>query len=240
MPSNPLDRATAICDELERTDLPVPDKILDGVLRDCAAADEAESKECVHCKRCLSIDHFGLHRSTRDGLQKWCKECRGSPDQKQRRNQLLRLQRLASPVLAQREKAWRAKNPEKVMEQQRRWRRIHLDGNPEKMARLRSSQRKWMKENRKDPIHAPKMLARDQLNRFMERLNITERGPCAICECCAAHKHHADYSYPLRFYWLCVKCHSAVHYKLRRGVDILSAVRHKEIDLHDRLYETDS
>ena len=36
-----------------------------------------QTKQCAHCKRTLTLDHFGVSKNASDGhgLQAWCKEC---------------------------------------------------------------------------------------------------------------------------------------------------------------------
>lgn len=65
-------------------------------------------KRCCGCKRFLNKNLFGLNRTTKDGFQTYCKECKRIYG-KINRQHSRELQRITQP-------AWRKKNSRKVVE----------------------------------------------------------------------------------------------------------------------------
>lgn len=58
--------------------------------------------------------------------------------------------------------------------------------------------------------------ARSLLNAAVRSRKIERPTKCAECEMeCTPHGHHHDYSKPLDVKWLCVRCHSEEHIRLR-------------------------
>ena len=56
-------------------------------------------KECTWCEKTKPVTEFARHRYSKDGLKSWCNDCR-----------------------RQAKRAWIEANPEKYVEQKRRWR----------------------------------------------------------------------------------------------------------------------
>ena len=94
-----------------------------------------------------------------------------------------------------RERARRARkaNPEKQRESARRWREAHL-------GESRESASKWRKAHRYE--HAAQEQARSR---------IPLADACELCGAKARHRHHPDYSQPLRIMHVCASCHKRIH-----------------------------
>jgi len=57
---------------------------------------------------------------------------------------------------------------------------------------------------------------RVQAREVVNRVNFIKK-QCETCGTPNAHKHHDDYSKPLKIRWLCASCHMAYHKLLRRA-----------------------
>lgn len=88
--------------------------------------------------------------------------------------------------LAERERLWRARNPEKAKENQAAWTSSWRARNPEKYD------------------------AQQKLQAAVRHGRIT-RQPCEACGQEPAHGHHEDYSKPLDVVWLCAAHHRERH-----------------------------
>jgi len=58
-----------------------------------------KTKRCARCEKTKPVTEFARHRYSKDGLKSWCNECRREA-----------------------KRAWIEANPEKYLEQKRRWR----------------------------------------------------------------------------------------------------------------------
>jgi ribosomal protein S27AE len=65
-------------------------------------------------------------------------------------------------------------------------------------------------------VHKEKWAANKAVERALKRGLLT-REPCEHCGAEKAQAHHHDYSKPLDVQWLCQKCHSAEHARLRNA-----------------------
>jgi rRNA maturation protein Nop10 len=111
-------------------------------------------------------------------------------------------------------KQYRETHKEKVAFLGRRWRLAHPD-------KFREYSLNW--------IIAHPEKAKESVRRWQEnnpgaeyaQSRVRKVVPLAMkCERCggeARHRHHPDYSEPLKVMHLCVRCHSAIHREARRG-----------------------
>ena len=83
--------------------------------------------------------------------------------------------------------------------------------NPEKYDKIFHSIRKRYRAK-----HSDKAKANELLNEAIRRNKIERPAECSMCKKkCIPQGHHFDYTKPLDVVWLCVRCHSALHKKLR-------------------------
>ena len=72
-----------------------------------------------------------------------------------------------------------------------------------------------MRAYRKDPVLRARHEARWAVNR-MRAKGVIKSQPCAFCGKEKTEAHHPDYSKPLLIVWLCRKCHTEEHQKLKK------------------------
>ena len=87
-------------------------------------------KYCSHCKRELPIEKFGKNRSEKDGLQRWCKECKKSYYEENKVEILsknLEYQKENADKIKEQSKAYRNANKQKKAEQDRIYRETHKE-----------------------------------------------------------------------------------------------------------------
>jgi hypothetical protein len=78
-----------------------------------------KTKKCSKCKQVLSIVDFSKNKSTKDGLQRWCRACRAVA---------AKYYRQAHPGKVREQiRRWCEAHPEKIREQSKRYRQAHLE-----------------------------------------------------------------------------------------------------------------
>ena len=112
---------------------------------------------------------------------------------------------------------WRKKNPDKVLEEKRRYRKKY----PEKIRIYQNRYQKnnlnkisaYSKEYRKK--HPNKRRAQDAVRKAVQRKKIKKPEICEKCEKKVIRKnlagHHVDYNFRLKVEWLCMACHRKLH-----------------------------
>lgn len=172
-----------------------------------------DEKTCTHCKEVKPVEAFSKRKSSRDGLQSWCKEClnarvkrwgQANPDHK--------------AALSRR---WEQENRSRVRERRRDW----VKRNPDYMRKYLAN---WHKKNpgkireyldRSEARYPERVVARNALNKAIRKGEVTKPRACECCRKEASgrelHAHHEDYSKALQVEWLCRGCHNALHAALR-------------------------
>lgn len=90
------------------------------------------SKTCNKCKQILSLENFGKHSYTSDGLRSWCKVCNIESSKKYRQNN--------QEKVRETKRNWVNKNKDKKAA----WDKAYYEKNKEKIS---SYHKKWRKEN---------------------------------------------------------------------------------------------
>jgi len=90
-------------------------------------------KQCTKCKQWKLKSEFHKNKSTKDGINRYCKLCG---------TEMSRKWASENPEKVHKnEKEWRLKNPERKREHRRKYREAHFE-------KVRSATRKWLAENR--------------------------------------------------------------------------------------------
>jgi hypothetical protein len=151
---------------------------------------EPEARECRKCGAVKPLDGFYTNPKCRGGRGHICIACRAAWEANYRREH--------ATEARDRNAAWRAANPERASEHQRRYRKKHAQELAQK-GRIRRTEER------------DRIAARTIMNHAV-RDGALRRGACERCGS-ADHVegHHADYGRPLDVTWLCAKCHKIVH-----------------------------
>ena len=121
------------------------------------------------------------------------------------------------PTRAEKLRAWRAANPDKVRAQQKRsYERRRTDPNRWK------DLLEWNRKNRKKKYaqmyeydksrDRVKVKCRMTVREAIQRGKIS-RGDCVKCGKPQAQAHHEDYTKPFEIVWLCSTCHAEHHWR---------------------------
>lgn len=149
------------------------------------------TKLCTKCREVKAPEDFGVNRSSRDGLQSWCKKCR-----------------IASNVRRESERI--RIDPEFRERRASRMRTENMD--PERLRVVRER----VARERKEVGSAE--WARGLLARAVHRGRVTKPEACEGCgdvpprHRLHGHHWHGDYANrPLEVRWLCTLCHGDEH-----------------------------
>ena len=144
-------------------------------------------KICTSCKQELSLDNFGRHKCSRDGLRTRCKPCEVAANTEYRKT--------ASG--AARLRAYRSQQhvAEKMREASSKWLNSPHGRKKKREVESRYPERKQARKVVNWAIRSGKMA----------------RLPCEVCGESKSEAHHDDYRKPLDVRWLCVKHHSEWH-----------------------------
>lgn len=144
-------------------------------------------KTCSKCKAEKPESEFSKHSQKKDGLNSWCRSCKGQID---------RAYASANPR-AEKIKAWRSVNKERCYEYRKKW----AAENPEK---AKHSVYKWQKNN---PDACRRIVqnrrARERANGgvlspgLVERLFKLQKGKCACCGLPLGTNYHMDHIMPI-------------------------------------------
>jgi ribosomal protein L37AE/L43A len=94
--------------------------------------------------------------------------------------------------------AWKARNPEKVAAQKKRY----AERYPE---RIREANKRWKK------AHHEKHLAHKALERAVHRGSVEKLLECERCGKAETEGHHPNYEERFVVVWLCRECHKEIH-----------------------------
>ena len=198
-------------------------------------------KTCPKCQTTKPLSKFYRCRTTKDGLQVWCKPCNSAANERVRRKQggLSAEDRLAlrrKMAIAPTRICIRCRISKTRAEFHRN--RLALGGttnicracrpayeagvrerirrDPEWARRRRLSQnagqKKWRK-TAKGRLHnaAVKMV------HLALHFGMLHRQPCEVCGATKVQAHHTDYTKPLEVHWLCHAHHRAAHSRSSPG-----------------------
>jgi len=152
-------------------------------------------KQCSHCKKELYICFFALSKSTKDGLQSWCNECKA--------------QYRKSPKMKKWNKEWRVKNRKYVAKKAKEYYEENKEVIKKRMKEY--NYRNW----KNNPVEKKKMNCRHRLSQAFVSGKIRKRNTCEICHNSPAECHHEDYTKPFEFIELCRRCHIKLHEQYR-------------------------
>ena len=142
-------------------------------------------KRCPKCERLLPIKQFNKNRSTKDGLQSWCRACVA---------------------------AYRAEHKVEKAAYQRtpRGKTLRAAANV-RYRRTPKGKAAYKAANARQRIKHPlKKRCRQQISNAITAGKI-KRQPCMNGCKAKAEAHHSDYSKPFDVIWLCRPCHRAWH-----------------------------
>lgn len=149
-------------------------------------------KRCSRCKAVKPVSEFYRRKEERDGLHYYCKACiksdmnaRYHADIEKARQQQREYRRNHLDAVRARDKALRARNIDKIRERER----------------LRP-------QPRNDVVRARDLVFSRIRNGKMPKASTQT---CAHCGAQAREYHHEDYSKPLTVVALCRHCHNRVH-----------------------------
>ena len=153
-------------------------------------------KVCSKCKEEKSLDGFYKDKSTKDGYNYKCKDCRRKADQDRRES---------DPVWHIRRKLqnslYHENNREKIAARKKEW----FSSDVGKLSMAKSGKR-WRKKN------SHKKRAQDLVYLAVKRGEIIPKEKCEACKSMKKiEAHHPDYKEPLQVLWLCNRCHIRLH-----------------------------
>ena len=102
-------------------------------------------------------------------------------------------------------------NKEERIQLRKEYKNNLRENNPEKYDAIFHGTRKRNRKNNPDKIRANGII-----NDMLRYGKLTRPDKCSLCGVfCKPQAHHPDYSKPKEVIWLCVKCHSQIHKKIR-------------------------
>ena len=195
---------------------------------------EVTMKKCYQCKEWKETSEFYKNRGTKDGFNCYCKTCVKKNDIKNKekngeRRKKYYIENREKIAIAQR--LGHLKHREKRLKKQKEYfknnkNKIYMkkkeymescDGKL-KIKEYRSTDdfkkrnaKSSKKQRKKNPLRTK---ACNIVNKAIQKGKIKKES-CFICDSFSTEAHHPDYSKPLKIIWLCKKCHSELHRKLR-------------------------
>ena len=162
---------------------------------------EGKMKTCSICGKEKADSEFHKNPTCRDGLATYCKPCQNEKARK-----------------------WRAENPDKIKESQRKtdikgkdrkrkWREANAQKCKESCKRWKARNAKHVRDysEKYRSGNPEKIKARNTVNHAIESGKI-KRHPCSVCGSTEnLDAHHEDYSKPLNVVWLCRTHHARLH-----------------------------
>ena len=148
-----------------------------------------ESKCCPKCERLLSIKEFSKNRSTKDGLQSWCRACKASYCATHK------AETAAYMII------YRAEHKKEAADYQATYRQTP-NGRAKVNAgivryRIKHPQREHCRRQLRDAIAAGKIKRQSCVNGCKAK----------------SEGHHLNYQKPFAVIWLCRECHKRWHSK---------------------------
>lgn len=200
----------------------------------------AETKYCHGCARTLHASRFHRNRSSKDGLNTYCKECKHARAGYGERVQLVKtatakecsrcheMKPLAQFFrrLPDRRVAWCkscekrvrrtyiAKNQDAIW-RRRRAKHEHLAALARARARLNPERER--EANARKRAKWPEKAKARAATKAAVASGVLVRQPCERCGSPRAHGHHEDYAKPLEVTWLCSLHHAERHREIRLG-----------------------
>ena len=155
-------------------------------------------KRCSKCERLLSIKQFNKNKSTKDGLQDWCRQCVAAYNGTHKVDRTAYYAAYRATHKAE-TAAYNATNGEKKAVYNAVYRHSPRGKAANNAAKVRYRIKHPLKEK-----------CRRQLSHAIHTGKI-KRQPCMNGCKAKAEAHHSDYSKPFDVLWLCRKCHRAWH-----------------------------
>lgn len=153
-----------------------------------------EFVRCTKCKVERPKAEFSKDHQKRNGLKSVCKECGRAYSREWTRKHRERN--------AEKAKAWREANPERVREATKKWQRENMDLVVERSRKYRAA----------DP---ERYRAHNRLSKAVSTGKIVKSTQCERCLKPKTSRqldgHHHDYSKALEVEWLCRQCHKDRH-----------------------------
>lgn len=183
-------------------------------------------KECKKCLNKKALSEFWKCKHLKDGLRSECKDCLREVNkkyylnnievEKERRRKYYQKNR---EKFLERSKIWALNNPLRVKETNyKKYHSMTLEQKEKALER----KRKFDKTQKGRLLSAKYRQGKKWIARYTFRNAIRDGKikKVSICQVCLSNKsvegHHADYDKPLVVVWLCKKCHSAIHQKLKK------------------------
>ena len=158
-------------------------------------------KTCICCKCEKELSEFYVHPAMKDGHLNKCKECCKRHATERRNSNLEEVRNYDRNRPNKKERTLKGKEYKDKMRQE----------NPEKFDRVFHGARKTYRKKNKD-----KTLAESKLDYAIKNGIVIRPDCCSVCGVpCKPQGHHFDYSKPLDVIWVCSKCHSEIHKKIR-------------------------
>ena len=166
-------------------------------------------KICTKCKEEKAEGEFNKRKSSKDGLDGWCKECALESTNKYKKNNLEKVRKQNRES----KRKWREENPDACRESHKKW----VEANRERMSELRKENRRNDRFGTllKDSAARAKKLGYVPCVATAKEVEAAFTGRCAVCsvpemECTTKlHLDHCHKSGRLRGF-LCYKCNHAL------------------------------
>jgi len=200
-------------------------------------------KVCTQCKLEKDYLDFPKRKTSKDGYYSWCKLCSRAKTLERSRKHPEKIKKYKEDnkeILLKKAREYKARNKEKLVKQQK----LYYAANREKLIekakfyyfknfeknkerkklyyeywKTTDSAKLYNKEYRKiRKIKFKKHIyAGQKVRDALKYKKIIKQSHCTLC--LSADKieaHHPNYDEPLNVVWLCRKCHSAIHKKIKK------------------------
>jgi hypothetical protein len=169
--------------------------------------NKMETKRCPKCKDIKSIELFRKNKSTKDGLQSYCKVCQDSASNR-----------------------WISKNRDRFLEYHKNYQKTHRNEqrlNSQTYRERNPDYNKIYYQNNRDRyclywlIYRERFPEKGKAHRLIHNAIMSGdifRQPCEVCGKSKAEAHHDDYSKPLDVRWLCKKHHARLHSNIKKAL----------------------
>lgn len=155
------------------------------------------TKTCNQCEKELSLESFHRDRTSSDGRQGKCKDCKRTVNAKYAQEHAAYFQTYQKE---------RSLNPEVA-----KGRKEYLRGYRTTYSKTEQAKRlKYENTKRARLAHPEHAAAREAVRRAIKSGRLTKQ-PCHICGDEKVEAHHPDYSRPIDVVWLCRDHHEEVH-----------------------------
>jgi len=174
------------------------------------------TKRCCHCKEIKSTSEYHKDRSTRDGLQARCKDCKRTYNQSTRNKAYQKKFSQSKEGKACYKRYRDSEKGKDAISQYRQTDRYKsmIQKSQVKYSHSEKGKAKHRRESAKRRLRYPGKIKANNIVNYAVSSGRLPHPSTLKCSCGkqAKHYHHSDYSKPLNVIPVCIKCHTAIHF----------------------------